>query len=204
MGRAHWGLDYRDESGTTTTTRVRATAAARSALDAHSAPPGFPPKQSPRDPSALRRAFPSTSSSDAAADPAADAARLRQAYNRAWGLAFAPARGLLTGAFAIFVSGSGVHLFSLMTAVTILLLQLQGLFGAPAAFAAAVAAEPGLKGRLRAQFCMHIGLCWFGVCGALFQWARLGFLPTTNSDWAGLLPPFDAKAGPQFAGGVRF
>lgn len=202
MGRKTWGLDYSDESGTSSAPRARAPASARRWLDVLSAPVGYPSNLPARDVGALRALYADVRVSAKVTD-AEDAKAKMEAYQGAWQLAFSPARSLLTSAFAVLMTGSSVHLFSIMTGVTVLFMQLQALSAAPGVFANLVRESPQLRRRVLPQFFVYFALCAFGVAGALWQCQRLGFLPTTESDYTAFLPPISIDTFPNIAGGAR-
>lgn len=199
MRRKACGLDYSDETGTSSVPRPRPPQSARRVLDELSAPIGYPTSLPSRDLGALHGQFENTGAARCD-DPRL---KLERAYKRSWSLAFAPARSLLTTAFALFMTGSSVHLFSIMTCVTVLFMQLQALSNTRAQFTGLVQELPELRSKVLLQLCVHFALCAVGVAGALWQCHRLGFLPTTESDYTALLPPVNVKSGPQFAGGFR-
>lgn len=195
MVRKSWGLDYFDESAISSAPRAKAGPRARKVLDTFSVPAGYPSDLPARDCSALNTNMESKSSNGQNAgvdnDRAREAASLKDAYSAAWTLAFSPARGLLTGAFACFMTGSSVHMFSVMTALGVGFMQISGLANATAVFRGVVERTPALKRKVMPQFLVHTSLCCLGVAGALWQCHRLGFLPTTESDYTALLPTFD-------------
>jgi hypothetical protein len=64
----------------------------------------------------------------------------------------------------------------------------RALFGTRALFRGVVQEEPDLAGHLLPQMSVYAFLCSVGVAGALYKCRELGFLPTEESDWIGLLP----------------
>ncbi len=207
MVRKTWGLDYFDESSVSSAPRAKAGARARKVLDTLSVPAGYPPDLPARDCNALNAAIlpknTSGNKSGGSSDTADEARSLRDAYSAAWSLAFAPARGLLTGAFACFMTGGSVHMFSVMTALGVSFMQISGLANATALFRGVVERTPALKGKIVPQFLVHFLLCCLGVAGALWQCHRLGFLPTTESDYTALLPTFDVRDLRTVVGGIH-
>ncbi len=202
-----WGLDYFDESAVSSAPRAKAGPRARKILDTLSVPAGYPPDLPARNCSALNKAIlPKNAGSNksvAGSDGVDEAKSLRDAYSAAWSLAFAPARGLLTGAFACLMTGSSVHMFSVMTALGVGFMQISGLANATALFRDVVERTPALKGKILPQFLVHFSLCCVGVAGALWQCQRLGFLPTTESDYTALLPTFDVRDLRTVVGGIH-
>lgn len=86
--------------------------------------------------------------------------------------------------FMMWMSGSGVQIFSIMMTFTGLLQPLKALAGSRALFARM--ADPGvdLSGP-RALFCL-VNLA--GLCFALYKLDGMGLLPTHASDWMSKLP----------------
>lgn len=185
MVRKKYGLDYTDESSVTTFPRDKLPASGRKTLETLSPPIGYPVHLPSRDLGVLRSAVPDATRPD---DERAKHGAKAEAYASAWRLAFAPCRNLVTGAFALFMTGTSVHLFSVMTAVTILFVQVSALSAHRAGFQGMVLAHPELKRKLLPQYFVHLLLCLVGVSGALWQCNRLGFLPTTESDFTAFLP----------------
>lgn len=188
MVRKKYGFDYTDESSVTTFPRDKMPASGRKTLEVLSPPIGYPSQLSSRDLHALRPFIPEGSTSTSSSSDSTTSARTAEAYASAWRLAFSPVRNLLTGAFALFMTGTSVHMFSVMTAVTILFVQVSGLSSHRAGFQGLVTAFPELKRKLLPQYLVHLSLCVVGVAGALWQCNRLGFLPTTESDFTAFLP----------------
>lgn len=191
----HRLLDYTDDSHVSYATRAPAPSS-HAVLTSHSAPPGFPSGVSSRDVQHFNQLVARTNNREKDCK-----ARVKNAYKHSWRMAFQPGRALVTSAFALFMTGASIHVFSVMTCITVLFLQVQALTSAFGVFAGMVKDEPALKGRLLPQFFVHVSLCLLGVAGALYQCQRIGFLPTTESDWIGLLPLQRLADRPVYAGG---
>lgn len=210
MPRKNFGLDYLDDSQTSVAPRPSAVSTARPVLESLSAPAGYPASLPVRDVGALRALYPERRARGSGAGASGSSVSRgddtetigRDAYASSWRLAFSPVRSLITGAFACFMTGRGVHLFSVMTAITISFMQVQQLLGAPATFAEAKRNSPELSGRLVLQFLVYLSLCIVGCAGAAWQCNRLGFLPTTESDFTAWLPPVDVSKVKYLAGGM--
>lgn len=185
MVRKKYGLDYTDESNVTSFPRDKLPASGRETLVSLSPPIGYPSQLPSRDIGVLRSTIPDTSKPE---DERVRSAAKSEAYAASWRLAFVPCRNLLTGAFALFMTGTSVHMFSVMTTVTILFVQVSALSGHHTGFQGLVRNNPELKRKLLPQYLVHLSLCLVGVGGALWQCNRLGFLPTTESDFTAFLP----------------
>lgn len=95
---------------------------------------------------------------------------------------------MVTSAFALFMTGTSIHFFSVGTTVTVLFMHVQAALSVREAFKPATKAGVPLS-MLIPQFFVHTLLCVIGVGMGLYKANQLGFLPTTQSDWISLLPP---------------
>lgn len=178
-------MDLLDRSRLRLDARAPVGAAARAALAAHAAPPAWSDAAA-ATPMPRRRRPPRPK--DVTSSAAARRKAAQVAYAAAWRDAFAPVRGLLTAWLMLWMAGSAVQVFSVMSVVTVLVMQVQGLLGVRKKFAKAVRKNADLEGRLMPQVVVCTVLCCGGVAMALWKCHMLGFLPTEESDWIALLP----------------
>lgn len=171
-----WHLNYHDAS-TSSISQPSRTAAARSAIEAHFNPPGFPEGMSATNPVPVQEA-----ANPKRVERKRDA--LRAKYSASWNSAFSPIRTLITSAFALFMTPSSVQAFSVGSVVTVLFMHLRALFAIPSVFRT----HSSLGASLIPQVIVHFILCIVGVGMGLAKAQVLGFLPTTQSDWVALLP----------------
>jgi Protein of unknown function (DUF1077) len=206
-----WRLDIPDKSHVSFDSRPGATSnTTRDALAEYHAPPGFP---SDRNLAGFTSAHarrkkvkplpPSEVSAEGVRKVRASArrVRLKAAYAVAWRDATQPTRGLCTSALMLYMCGNSVQIFSVMTVVTVLVMHVQALLGTRALFRGVMQREPDLAGHLLPQIAIHAFLCLIGVAAALYKCGKMGFLPTEESDWIGLLPvpvTFHAPGGLTF------
>lgn len=197
-----WHLDFTDDTTNVSTgAQPQRPASVRATVEDFFHPPGFPTNISARDPAAFE-AFGATapdamestgvnSASAASNDAKAHAVRLeamRRAYRLSWKVAFSPIRTLFTSAFALYVAGSRVQVFSVTTTVTVLVMHIRTLFGIHDAFRPVFDLYNLPLSTVAVQILAHSVFCLIGVCQGLYKANLLGFLPTTESDWVALLP----------------
>lgn len=197
--RAHrWHLDYLDDATDVSAhSQAARLPSVRTAVDQYATPPGYPPNISSRDPFVLRDRFTplrgAAQKSEKTAQQALDA--LTAAYKSSWSIAFSPFRTVVTSGFALFMTGSTVQFFSVMTTLTVLFMQLRTMFSLRSAFSPILQNEPHLAnnpGRIIPQLLVYVLVCSLGVAIALYKCQLLGFLPTTQSDYISLLPSSEA------------
>lgn len=200
MGYHLWRIDLTNRSHASERSRPQ-SASAREAIAEFSAPPGFPADGllsalPARRVSARDGVEQMTSRAQREAADAARRATLYRDYRSSWSAAFSPLRTLFTSALMLFLSGADVHVFSVMAVVTVFALHVQALFATRATFQKLVQQNSDLKGLVSPQAFVHFLLCVIGICGALYKCQLLGFLPTEESDWIGLLPKQRFNQGP--------
>jgi Protein of unknown function (DUF1077) len=211
MAAMRWRLDISGESQVSFDSRRGATSTpTRESLAEYHAPPGFPSDGNLASvtsvPARRKRGKhipPSAVSAEGVRKVRASArrVRLKAAYAVAWRDATQPTRGLCTSALMLYMCGNSVQIFSVMTVVTVLVMHVQALLGTRALFRGVVQRDPDLAGHLLPQIAIHAFLCFVGVAAALYKCGKMGFLPTEESDWIGLLPvpvTFHAPGGLTF------
>jgi hypothetical protein len=197
-------LDLLDRSRVSVSARDGVSTAARAALTIYASPPSFPVGGLPTGEVPLRMAAVKAAQAQSTSAARENARReaMREAYAASWKEAFSPLRNLLTTGLMLWMAGNSVQVFSVMSAVTALTMQLQGLFAVRRRFGAIVKANADLQGRLVPQAIVYVLLYGVGVGLALHKCNVLGFLPTEESDWIGLLPSEHVE--PSVLGGVTF
>jgi hypothetical protein len=105
--------------------------------------------------------------------------------SKAWELARSPAQALPLTVFMMWMSGSGVQIFSMMITFTSILNPVRAIMASNAAFARF--AEPGVDTRLPrlAFIALHVA----ALLVALNKLEKMGLLPTHVSDWQPSSPP---------------
>ena len=108
-----------------------------------------------------------------------------QKQAQAWALAKSPAGQLPMMFFMMWMSGSGVQIFSMMITFTSILNPVRAIKASNAAFARF--AEPGVDTRLPrlAFIALHVA----ALLVALNKLEKMGLLPTHVSDWQPSSPP---------------
>lgn len=177
-------LDLHDTSHVSRSARAPLSQAARDAIARYPVPPGYPVDGGVLAARPARRQRPAA---PATSKVAARRTAAQEAYAAAWRVAFSPVRGLLTGGFMLYMAGTSVQAFSVMSVVTVGFMQLQGLFGGRSAFRGIVEGCRDVRGRLWGQVVVYFLLCGLGVAAAAKKCGEMGFLPTAESDWVGML-----------------
>lgn len=105
--------------------------------------------------------------------------------SKAWELARSPAQALPLTMFMMWMSGSGVQIFSIMITFTSIVNPVRAIVASKDAFARFV--EPGVDTRLpRLAFvALHVA----ALLVALNKLEKMGLLPTHVSDWQPSSPP---------------
>lgn len=92
----------------------------------------------------------------------------------------------------LYMAAPDVQVFSVMSVVTVGFMQVRGLLGVRRAFRGIVDGCRDVQGRLWAQVSVYALLYALGVTAAALKCGQMGFLPTKESDWVGLLPAENA------------
>jgi hypothetical protein len=114
------------------------------------------------------------------------------ASKRAWEIAKAPGSGMFMTLFMLYMSGSGVHIMSIIFTVMAFQKPLAALLSLQAAFASF---DERLD--LSTQKLAYAALNVAGLAVAVGQCYRMGLLPTSPAEWASLAwaPARAAAAG---------
>lgn len=113
--------------------------------------------------------------------------RFKMLTKKSWELAFSPGRSLFIVGVMLFFTGSGTNIFSIMTMVSVLFMQLKTMSAVNATFRPITDAEKELTRFILLPKFVYLLLCAVGVGLAMYKGNKLGFLPTTESDWSKLL-----------------
>ena len=116
---------------------------------------------------------------------------------RAMQIATAPGKNLFMTAFMMYMSGSGVQIFSIMITGMALFTPIKAMFSINSTFASVSGPNVDL---LQAKL-TFIGLNILGLCMALYKCGTMGLLPLTSADWIFLLPlkiPVETSAAMAF------
>jgi hypothetical protein len=109
------------------------------------------------------------------------AAKQRQVMAMAW----SPGKGLLTTAFMLYMSGTSIQLFSIMTTGMALVNPIKAMAGTQEMFKE-FKGEDGVDARIPKLIFVGIQLVALGV--AIYQCSRMGLLPVTSADWTSFIP----------------
>lgn len=187
-------LDFHDESFTSNVTQPSRPSYTRAAMEKHAEPPGFPSELSARDPTPFN-AIPNKLVLDKSkSETSADRNEVSHAYQASWTTAFSPVRSMVTSAFALYMTGNSVHMFSVGTTITVLFMQIKAMVTVRDAFKPALRAGVPIF-KLLPQMLLHLSLAGIGVGFGLYRANEMGFLPTTQSHWVSLLPARVVREG---------
>lgn len=107
-----------------------------------------------------------------------------------WAFAQAPLKQVGMMAFMMWMSGSGVHIFSIMMTFTGLMQPLSAIAASGKAFERFQDEERRFRlGPPRALYCL---IQFGGFAYAMWKLANMGLLPTGVCDWVSGLPPAPA------------
>lgn len=109
-------------------------------------------------------------------------------------------------ALMLWMSGSGVHIFSIMITGYAVYNPLKSAFTVNSAFARFADAKMGAAERasLLSSKATFVAMNMLAMSGAMYKMSMMGLLPTTPSDWVSFLevPPMNQLAsGSQIAAG---
>ena len=115
--------------------------------------------------------------------------KLKKAQEVAW----SPGKSFMMTAFMLWMSGSGVHIFSIMITFYAVYNPIKSAFTVQQQFSRFE--DPKMTGperaRLMSSKLMFVAMNLFAMTGALYKMSTMGLLPNTPSDWVGMLsvPP---------------
>ena len=104
-----------------------------------------------------------------------------------WAFAQAPLKQVGMMAFMMWMSGSGVHIFSIMMTFTGLMQPLSAIAGSGKAFERFQDEQKRM--RLTAPRALYCLIQFGGFAYAMWKLANMGLLPTGVCDWVSGLPP---------------
>ncbi|KAA8492748.1 ER membrane protein complex subunit 4 [Porphyridium purpureum] len=119
---------------------------------------------------------------------ARDEERFSTLMKKSWAVAMAPIQQTLSMGFMLWMSGSGVHIFSMMTTFTCMMIAGQSLLHCLTPFRALEQADARIRPQLWTQKAVSILLALIPVVLAVRKCINMQFLPTTEADFVGLLP----------------
>ena len=100
-------------------------------------------------------------------------------------LAWSPGKSLLTTAFMLYMSGTSIQLFSIMTTGMALLTPVKAIAATQETFKEFVK-EDGVDTRV--PMLLYLGFQLMSLAVALYQCSRMGLLPVTSADWTSFIP----------------
>ena len=109
------------------------------------------------------------------------AAKQRQIMALAW----SPGKSLLTTAFMLYMSGTSIQLFSIMTTGMALLTPVKAIAATQETFKEFIK-EDGVDTRV--PMLLYLGFQILSLAVALYQCSRMGLLPVTSADWTSFIP----------------
>mmetsp|Transcript_35601 Transcript_35601/g.117154 ORF Transcript_35601/g.117154 Transcript_35601/m.117154 type:complete len:178 (-) Transcript_35601:199-732(-) len=128
------------------------------------------------------------------------ALKLKKAKETAW----APAKSFMMTAFMLWMSGSGVHPFSIMMTGYAVYNPINSALSVNKQFKpfADPKADATMRGALLMAKATFVVLNLLAMSGALYKMNTMGLLPNTPSDWASFLvvpPPVQVSTGSQIS-----
>ena len=111
-------------------------------------------------------------------------AKQRQIMQIAW----APAKALLQTCFMLWMSGTSIQIFSIMTTGMALFNPLRAIAATEEAFKDFKTEDIGDMD-IRLPKLLFIGMQLVSLSAALYQCSRMGLLPMTSADWISFIPP---------------
>jgi ER membrane protein complex subunit 4 len=100
-------------------------------------------------------------------------------------LAWSPGKSLLTTAFMLYMSGTSIQLFSIMTTGMALFTPVKAIAGIQDTFKE-FKKEDGVDTRMPTL--LYLGFQLLSLAVALYQCSRMGLLPVTSADWTSFIP----------------
>eukprot|EP01035_Chromulina_nebulosa_P019528 gene19528-25425_t len=100
-------------------------------------------------------------------------------------IATSPGKSLFTTAFMLWMSGSSIQIFSIMTTGMALVNPIKALFSIKSVF---VTFEKEEKIDLLLPKLIFIALQILSIAVALYKCSTMGLLPLTSADWTSLIP----------------
>lgn len=108
-------------------------------------------------------------------------------------MSWSPGKNFMMTAFMLYMSGSGVHIFSIMITFYAVYNPIKSALTVNTAFKNFEDSKMGAaeKASLMMSKLTFVAMNFFAMSGALYKMSTMGLLPTTPSDWVSLLsvPP---------------
>merc|ERR1712087_211203 len=116
-------------------------------------------------------------------------------------LAWQPAKSFMMTGFMLWMSGNGVHIFSIMITFYAIYNPIKSAFGVNSVFAKFSDANMNQvdKATLLTSKVTFVALNMVAMSGALYKMSLMGLLPTTPADWVAFL---DVPPATQFSTGT--
>uniref|UniRef100_A0A7S3A8F0 ER membrane protein complex subunit 4 n=1 Tax=Rhodosorus marinus TaxID=101924 RepID=A0A7S3A8F0_9RHOD len=181
-----WGLNYVDEGGIV---RGGLEGKKKAVVKEFYNPPGW---KDEKELESLVKKLPTEAALERSNQPGKlskekDLERLRELQKNVWVVAFSPGKNVLLTAFMLLVAARGTNVFTIMTVISMLFMQLNAISNTNKAFSASLSADPRLNDIAAGPKLVYILLCSVGLSIALYKGYVLGLLPLTESDWRGLV-----------------
>ncbi|KAJ8907620.1 hypothetical protein NDN08_007730 [Rhodosorus marinus] len=181
-----WGLNYLDEGSTV---RSGLEGKKKELVKEFYNPPGW---KDEKELDSLVKKLPTEAALEKGSQPAKlskekDLERLRELQKNVWVVAFSPGKNVLLTGFMLFVAARGTNVFTIMTVISMLFMQLNAISNINKTFSASLSADPRLNDIAAAPKLVYVLLCSVGLSIALYKGYVLGLLPLTESDWRGLV-----------------
>ena len=109
-------------------------------------------------------------------------AELKNKMNQVMAVAYSPAKQLLSTTFMLWMSGTSIQIFSIMTTGMALINPLKGIASIEQTFSK----FENIDTKIAKLAFVGFQLLAFGV--ALYNCSRMGLLPATSADWLSYLP----------------
>ena len=103
-----------------------------------------------------------------------------------WAVATAPGKQLPMMMFMMWMTGNGLHLFSIMMTGMALWTPVKSTMALNTAFQNI--RVPGREISLTQQKLVYLGCCIAGLCIGAWKLDKMGLLPLTSADWASMVP----------------
>jgi hypothetical protein len=103
-----------------------------------------------------------------------------------WAVAMAPGKQLPMMMFMMWMTGNGLHLFSIMMTGMALWTPVKSTMALNTAFQNI--RVPGRDIPLAQQKLVYLACCIAGLCIGAWKLDKMGLLPLTSADWASMVP----------------
>eukprot|EP00188_Purpureofilum_apyrenoidigerum_P002712 Plantae.Rhodophyta-Purpureofilum_apyrenoidigerum.ctg2777.p1 GENE.Plantae.Rhodophyta-Purpureofilum_apyrenoidigerum.ctg2777~~Plantae.Rhodophyta-Purpureofilum_apyrenoidigerum.ctg2777.p1 ORF type:complete len:198 (+),score=31.16 Plantae.Rhodophyta-Purpureofilum_apyrenoidigerum.ctg2777:171-764(+) len=170
-----WGLDLLDESFVS---RKNLAGKGKDLVQTYADPPGWISA-----PAAVDQAIPRTEAQSKERKETQYLAMKEKCRD----IALSPGANVLMMGSMLFMTGSGVNMFSIMSTFSMMFVQMKTLSSVTTVFKPYQDAEPRLDRFMIYYKFVYVFLCSVGLAMGLYKAYVLGFLPITESDWASLL-----------------